>query len=172
MKGYLFNCQCKAGDGTKLNGYVVSETSGITSATPLTLYIEGWSSIPDFDESFNICAEHAWDYRLCGITETSEMEASRVDYNKNLGKYIEVEHVGYDYTIIGTSLTCADLEDTGKTYTLIYHDRQGRVVKGDLTFKSIDYTEGDTIYNWGNDNIDVCLYVYCLNGIIYAEYLG
>ena len=81
MKGYLFNCQCKAIDGTKLNAYVVSETSGITSATPLSVFIEGEGSIPNFDETFNICAEAAWKYRLCGITETSEMEASRVDYN-------------------------------------------------------------------------------------------
>ena len=167
MKGYLFNCQCKAGDGTKLNGYVVSETSGITSATPLTVFIEGWSSIPDFDESFNICAEHAWDYRLCGITETSEMEASRVDYNKNLGKYIEIERAGYSYTIIGTSLTCADLEETGNTYTLIYHANQ-EVVTVDLTFVFID---GDMIV-WGNRDIDNCLQVYCYNGTIMAEYVG
>ena len=106
-------------------------------------------------------------------TYTLEREDA-VDYNKHLGKYIEIERAGrYSYTIIGTSLTCADLEETGNTYTLIYHNNQEihnnqEVVTADLVFKLID---GDMII-WGNNDIDNCLQVYCYNGTIVAEYVG
>lgn len=100
-----------------------------------------------------------------GQTVTEEA-FTRVDYNKNLGKYIAVEDDEHDYAIIGTNLTCADLEETGNTYTLIYHDSQEGVLKGDLTLK---YIEGDTIY-WGNNDIDICLHVCCYDGAIITDY--
>lgn len=94
------------------------------------------------------------------------LEIKKVDYNKPTEKYIEVEEGEPGYAILSTNLTCADLENTGETYTLIYHDSEG-VLKGDLMFR---YNEGSTIY-WGNNDIDICLHVFCDDGAIVADYL-
>ena len=105
-------------------------------------------------------------YFTTGQTVTEEA-FTRVDYNKYSGKYIEIEENGTGYAIIGTNLTCGDLNMTGKTYALIYHDTQEGTLKGALTLK---YISGDTIY-WGNNDIDNCLHVWCENGAITADYM-
>ena len=158
MQGYIWEMTVTDDMQNVSTEYVMTHTPEITNNTVLVgLRVDNGNYLYGCDS----------DYKLSAITVEETTEFSAVDYNKNLGKYIEIEDDKHDYAIIGTNLTCADLEDTGNTYTLIYHDSQEGVLEGDLTLK---YIEGDTIY-WGNRNIDNCLHVYCSNGVITTSYL-
>lgn len=91
MKGYVWKCVFQNEYGIN-DVYAVSETSAITSATPLSLFGEGYDDVPDFDKPFNVCKE-GHRYYLSGVTETSEMDASRVDYNKRSGNEVFLDYV-------------------------------------------------------------------------------